>query len=358
MKCRLSQFSLPLSPPLFLMRQKHFKRDGLLLHLEDSGFVGLGEINPLPGLHSENFESAAVQASSLIDRLSESFLPLNINSFRHFIFDVANDLNLFPSVLFGLESALLNLLAQRLNIVPALLLNPDAADVLTINALLAGDSTQMPETLQALLARGCRTVKVKVGREEIASEIALIKELNDQLPEGAVLRLDANQAWEFEEAVQFMQGVGECAIEYLEEPLKNPERLAELAEFSMVKVALDESLVAATPENTTIANNVAALILKPAVLGGALKTELWSKKARQQGVDVVISGSFCSSVGLISEAMIASAFSRSAAGLGTWRWLADDLLTERFAPKNYVVSVEELFSQFASLDETKLDFQD
>ena len=349
MKIDFYHIKLPLNPPLMLMGRLHSIRSGLLIRLADQGRIGYGEANPLPGLHKETIEEVLQQLTALLKRVPGWTIPLSLNEIDTLLKDVEQDKPLLPSLRFALESALLQLAASHYNTLPPNILNPSAASEIEINGLLAGEGGKEAAVLQQMLKAGCKTIKVKVGRHEIDEEIALVKKLSSLLPVNAQLRLDANQAWEMAEARRFMDGVGECAVEYLEEPLKNPADLHLFTDITPVPLALDESMVSASPKDFDVPANVAAFILKPAVLGGAVTVSQWADLAHANDADVVISGSFCSSVGLIAEAGIAAAFSRSAVGLGTWRWLAEDVLNDRFAPKEYHISAKDAFAKLHSI---------
>lgn len=103
------------------------------------------------------------------------------------------------------------------------------------------------------------------GEAGPAADAARVLELLHGSPEGVTLRIDANQAWTMDEALCFSaalagnggwdgcggrpEGVverngGVRAVEYIEEPLRDPRLLGEFWERSgkMVPYALDESL--------------------------------------------------------------------------------------------------------------------
>lgn len=99
------------------------------------------------------------------------------------------------------------------------------------------------------------------GKDGPAKDAGRMLQLLRESPKGSTLRLDANQAWTMDEALGFISGLVEAdgtihsrgqeaplpsaaAIEYIEEPLRNPRTLGELWERSgkAVQYALDESL--------------------------------------------------------------------------------------------------------------------
>ena len=110
-----------------------------------------------------------------------------------------------------------------------------------------------------------------------------MRELGEELGDSISLRLDANRAWGYEEAAEFVRGAPR--FEYLEEPLADPARLPELAREFGVPVALDESLVGMEPEELEEHRYARAVVLKPTLLGGISRTLRMAERALQSRHD-------------------------------------------------------------------------
>jgi L-alanine-DL-glutamate epimerase-like enolase superfamily enzyme len=114
-------------------------------------------------------------------------------------------------------------------------------------------NSRMGESVAA--ASGC--VKVKVGSTDPRADAALVNQVvHAQRKSGRWLRLDANQMWTVDQAVEFANGLtadAVNAIEYVEEPViagsivelsASLEYLRKLSEnWNLLTVALDESLL-------------------------------------------------------------------------------------------------------------------
>ena len=89
-------------------------------------------------------------------------------------------------------------------------------------------------------------------------------------------------------------------------------------EMAAEAVAWDESLRSAEPPS-----GVAALILKPAILGGIKKTQAWMQWAQARDIQVVLSSCFEGPRALQSYARLAHQHHLNdiPQGLDTWRWL-------------------------------------
>jgi len=69
------------------------------------------------------------------------------------------------------------------------------------------------------LRKGFRAIKMKVGRPDLASDIARVKAMRKHLGEGFPLMADANMKWTVEEAVRAARALQPCDLTWLEEPI-------------------------------------------------------------------------------------------------------------------------------------------
>src|SRR5881275_852550 len=69
------------------------------------------------------------------------------------------------------------------------------------------------------LARGFRAIKMKVGRPDLASDVARVEAMRSHLGEGFALMADANMKWSVEEAIGAARALQSCDLTWLEEPI-------------------------------------------------------------------------------------------------------------------------------------------
>jgi L-alanine-DL-glutamate epimerase-like enolase superfamily enzyme len=81
---------------------------------------------------------------------------------------------------------------------------------LSVEALLR----QTDENLQ----KGFRAIKMKVGRSDLASDVARVKAMRAHLGEGFPLMADANMKWTVEEAIRAARALQAYGLTWLEEP--------------------------------------------------------------------------------------------------------------------------------------------
>jgi O-succinylbenzoic acid--CoA ligase len=305
---------------------------GVLLLLEDDrGFAGLGEITLLFGWPGGDRRTFQRQLLALERDLPGTPRPDATGPWDDPAFRLPGLEGIDPMIRAALEQALLCLVAESRSDTPLRFLatrpeNPPAERV-PVAALLEGTGEEPVETALRLAGEGFGTFKLKVGRGDARIDVDRVRRLREALGPGAALRLDANRAWDLGAALSFCREVAPLGIEFIEEPVGDPNDLIELGLAAGIPLALDESLVGRDPASFSPPAGVTHLVLKPAFLGGASATMAWIRRARSLGLTPVISSVFQSAVGWSLDALLAASLGpgAAAAGIGTHRFRPVDL---------------------------------
>ena len=328
---RVFGFSLPLKRPLKIGDSTLEVRGGLLLRLEDdAGHVGWGESSPLPGWYGGiSLSGGERQLRLLCNWMIGHNVPSEIVRLDGALAAWFKPPRPAPSVMFGIETALINLIGAAENKPPARLMTAQPSESVLVNGLILdnADVTQAARTFKRL---GYRAVKLKVGRHDMQTDVQRTQDVYHELGDSVPLRLDANRLWTFEQALEFAAAISDCRLEYIEEPVDDYTRARQFAGRSGLPVALDESLIVMKPGELDYRPYLGALILKPTLLGGLEKTAKLARMARSQKIKVVISSCFESSVGIAALIQLAAAYGtfNTPAGLDTIDWFEHDLLSD------------------------------
>lgn len=272
------------------------ERRGLLLSLAtDDGLRAVGEASPLPGYSPDSLAQArsllrawiasGPEEPTSFDELRSALAPLPPGSAR-----------------FAVETALAGLLARRRGGSLAALFT-DARPVPIRVAVLAPDpgesapggpgSADEPGLLPAAL-------KVKIGRPgRFDDELRQLERLRRVYGDRLALRLDANGALPPAHAAHQLRRLAAFEPEWIEEPVRlwqHADRAAWETVFEeppAVPLAFDESLAIdgfwSSVSSRTGTLNAAAVVLKPAVLGGLLPCLELARQARAVGLRAVAS---------------------------------------------------------------------
>lgn len=192
-----------------------------------------------------------------------------------------------------------------------------------------------PQTAHDLVtAAGCATAKVKVAErgQRLDDDIARCEAVRDALGGAGRLRVDANGAWDVDEAVRAIRALGRFDLEYVEQPVPTLQEMARVRRRVDVPVAADESIRQAA-DPLRVAGLAAAdiVILKVQPLGGVAAA---LRVAEAAGLPAVVSSAVETSVGLAAGVALAAALPELpyACGLGTGRLLAGDVVGDPLVP--------------------------
>ena len=331
------------------------QRQGLLIGLRSGSHIAWTEASPLPGFSQESLQEIEEALISWSESLRLHPQVLRLTGTGDIVNTGLKPLPSHPALHFGLSSALVSLITQKLRISHAELWGLDHRAAIPVNALIDGPPLSWLQQGRERMTQDYRSLKVKVGRQEIKNELAGVFSLARKLRKDISLRLDANRAWSFEEACDFCQQIEPLNIEYIEEPLRDPAGLERLHAETGIPIALDETLQQAfRPENRykVPESGIAAWILKPTLLGDLTLLTSMADMARRRDVKCVLTSSFESDIGVRVLAELSSVLSPGmTCGLGTLRYFQDHLTSDSEVLDQPVIQLSNL-SLEPSLDKT------
>ncbi len=312
-------FSLPLKTAWNSARGSLQQRRGWIIRIRaDNGLQGFGECSPLPEAGSETHELARLNlpadGGTLIGCEAADGL-VRLQEWKQ-----------TPAVRCGIETALLDLLARERQLPLHRLLNPASDGSVAVNGFLGTLEKMEAQQFAAMSRKGYRVVKLKVGLGAVDDELKSLARISPDIPAGIMLRLDANGAWNSEQAARFIEGLTGLPVESLEEPLRHfdPAQWRDLQQQCPFPLALDES-IGAMDENDILHSGVKRLIIKPMVLGGISTSLSLAMRASEHGIQTVATSTVDGAIGVHAAAHLAAAMTISgqpmAHGLDTSCWL-------------------------------------
>ena len=277
--------------------------------------VGVGECSIIPGLSPDfiDFEQYENEIQSVC---------LNIN---HYI-ENQNILEVFPSILFGLETALLDLNSANGVFFDTYFTRKERG--IPINGLIwMGTKEFMIQQIEDKLKEGFTCLKMKVGAIDFEQELSILKSIRDRFSSSEIeLRVDANGAFTPEEALFKLDQLAKFDLHSIEQPIKQGQihLMAELCKNTPLPIALDEELIRVNKfedkKQLLKDINPKYIILKPSLHGGFVGTKEWISLADNQRIPWWITSALESNVGLNAIAQFASSFeNKLPQGLGTGR---------------------------------------
>lgn len=322
MTYEIEERTLHFKQPAGTSRGIYTTRQIWLVRLKDGKREGIGECAPLPDLSCDAISDYA----EVLARFCEKFCQTGV------LDDEA--LRDYPSMRFGLETALLNLRHGACLFDTAF---SHGEEGIPINGLVwMGNYEEMLYRMEEKLEKGFRCVKLKIGAIDFDQELELVKHIRERFSFHEVeLRLDANGAFPYEEALYKLELLSQYAIHSIEQPIKAGQwaYMADLCRESPLPIALDEELIGVNdPEMKAYMLHIIKpryIILKPSLHGGMTGCREWIEAARDLGVGSWITSALESNIGLDAIAQFASHVYgdaiRMPQGLGTGQLFTDNI---------------------------------
>ena len=208
-----------------------------------------------------------------------------------------------PSIIFGIEQALLNLEHQGDLYFPSEF--TEGKDSIKINGLIwMGDSDYMQSQIEEKIKNNFTCIKLKIGTDW-DSEKEILKSLRQKFPKNKIeLRVDANGAFSPEQAKIVLQELAALDIHSIEQPIKagDWEAMAELCKNTPTPIALDEELIGIlnyeSKKELLKIIKPQYIILKPSLIGGFSGSDEWIELAEQNNIGWWITSALESNIGL------------------------------------------------------------
>ena len=327
MRIEIEERTLHFKQPAGTSRGVYTERRIWLVTVTDGSAIGIGECAPLPKLSCDDIPNYAEVLRHFCDEVERtSEIP----------YEALRD---YPSMLFGLETALYEVRRKKEEGRDVLFDTPfSRGEVgIPINGLVwMGTFDEMRERIEQKLEQGFRCVKLKIGAIDFDAELELIKQIRGRFSHHEVeLRVDANGAFRFDEALYKLELLSQYALHSIEQPIKAGQwaNMAELCRESPLPIALDEELIGVNdPEQKRQMLNIIKpryVILKPSLHGGMMGVREWVDIARDMGIGSWITSALESNIGLNAIAQLCSDIYGDAIkmpqGLGTGQLFTDNI---------------------------------
>lgn len=159
-----------------------------------------------------------------------------------------------------------------------------------------------------VLEKGYHTLKLKIGFS-VRKDLDRVRHLQAQLPPETRVRLDANQGYDYLQALQFLEGLEPEGIELLEQPLAPGawNDMTRLAAMSPVPLMLDEAIGDEEDLDQAIETGCAkAVKFKLMKCGSLSRLEKMIKKASDARLKVILGNGVATDLGCLHEAQVAA----------------------------------------------------
>lgn len=298
-------------------------RETWFIILKEGNKTGIGECGMLRGLSIDDrpdYEEKLKWACESIDLGLETLYA---------------QLTEFPSLQIGLETAFRSLQREDpFEIFPSQFSRGKVG--IPINGLIwMGDKEFMKKQISEKLKSGFSCIKMKIGGIDFHTELDLLGSVRKEFSVTDIeLRVDANGAFDPENALEKLHRLSELDLHSIEQPIKQGQwdEMARLCEVTPLPIALDEELIGVftSEEKTKLLETIRPqfIVLKPTFIGGFKGSDHWISLVEDKGHDWWVTSALESNVGL--NAISQYTFTKSSKlpqGLGTGSLYVNNIIS-------------------------------
>ncbi|MFM7024105.1 MAG: mandelate racemase/muconate lactonizing enzyme family protein [Flavobacteriales bacterium] len=234
------QAPIKLKEPFVISLSRHEYAENIIILIKtDDGFVGFGECCPFKMINGESMESGFEVGKHLAKNLIGKN-PLDIAA-CHLTMDATIYSN--SSIKSAFDIALHDIAAQHAQLpLYAFLGGKNNKTLITDYTVSIGEASKMAADAQKYIAGGFQIIKVKLGGSK-EEDVERIKKIREAIGIEIPLRIDANQGWRAEEAVDTLKALAPYNIQHCEEPIPRWDfmELPRIKKESPISIMSDES---------------------------------------------------------------------------------------------------------------------
>ena len=298
MQIRTFQQSLELLHTFRISRSADDTRESLLIGITGEGRFGLGEAAPM-ARYDQTVSSAREALRGIEDLLAGPPRPLTPESIAGIIEPAGERLGGQKAALAALDIALWDMMGRESERPLYSILDLDPASTPVTSYTIGIDS---PDVIARKVeeAASFPVLKVKMGLDNDYEIMEQIRSLTDK-----PVRIDANEGWTREEALEKIQWLESRNVQFIEQPLpvSSLEETRWLAERVSIPLFADESLqdIRDLPGLVGAYGGINIKLMK---CGGITEALRLIRAARGLGLEIMLGCTIESSIGITAAAQI------------------------------------------------------
>jgi L-Ala-D/L-Glu epimerase len=322
-KLEIERRTLKLTTPLQTSYGAVAERELLIVALGDGdGPTGFGEAAPL-----QPYDGVSVDAVAHTLERYRPALERSRGADGAQLLEACRQVEDLPAALAAIDLALWDRAGRRAGKPVAALLSDDAVARVPVNATIAAlDRLGAAEQAASAVQAGYTCLKLKVGVGDDAGRVAAARAAAGP---HAAIRLDANGAWNVEQAVAAIEALSPAGLELVEEPVHGLAAMREVRERVAVRVSIDETAAQHGALTAGVADAVCLKISRCAGIAGLLAA---AALVRSTGAEVYLASTLDGPLGVAAAVHAAAALASRGpmphcglATLGLFEGIEDEL---------------------------------
>jgi L-alanine-DL-glutamate epimerase-like enolase superfamily enzyme len=233
------KFSIPMHPFTIATGTMHYAQNILIRIHTDAGYYGVGECSAFPMIVGET-QATCFEMAKDFAKLWKGKQALDIQTRLREL----HDFTAFNATIkSAFDMALHDLAAKSAGQPLYVFLGGKKKPIETDLTIGIDTPEKMAETAVRFKTNGVRMIKIKLGKQA-KEDVERVRRIRAAVGDEIILRIDANQGWDFASAHDALRLMGPSNIQFCEQPLRHWDdyRLPELRQSSPIKIMADESV--------------------------------------------------------------------------------------------------------------------
>jgi len=216
-----------------------FAENVIVIIKTKNGITGYGDCSPFMSINGESMDTCFIVAQYL----AKSLIGKNALDIAHCSLVMDKTIYANTSIKSAFDIALYDIASQQAELpLYQFLSGTNNKKIITDYTVSIGEANKMANDAQKIIDNGFQFIKVKLGGTK-ENDIERIELIRNQIGMDTPIRIDANQGWSVNDAIEILNKLGQYNIQHCEEPIArwNFMELRKVKEQSPIPVMADES---------------------------------------------------------------------------------------------------------------------
>lgn len=234
------KLSIPLKQPFVISLGPQYDADNIIVIIKTKeGITGWGECSPYMSINGESMDTCFIVGQYIAKALKGK----DVLDIEGCTMAMDRIITRNESIKSAFDMALYDIAAQHAQLPLYKFLGGTKSKIISTDMTVGlGSPQKMAKEAMEYKAAGFPSIKVKLGTTS-EEDTARIKAIRDAIGNDLPLRIDANQGWSVNVAIETLNALAVYGIEHCEEPIAkwNYMELPHIRKNSPVKIMADES---------------------------------------------------------------------------------------------------------------------
>lgn len=297
------RLTIPMEPFVIATETSYHTQNVFIRIHTDEGIVGMGECSAFPMLAGET-QTTCFEIAKEFARILKGKDPLAIGDCLQSLHDYIAFNSTIKS---AFDIALHDIAAKSAGVPLFKFLGGKLKSIQTDLTIGIDKPEKMAATAIEFIKNGVKTIKIKLGKN-YKEDVERVKLIRHAVGPDITLRVDANQGWNYEEALFTLTNIAPFDIQFCEQPMRqwNDPLLPALRKKSPVKIMADESVFNHYDAIRLIEAEACDYInIKLAKSGGILEAIKIADEAQKRNIPCMLGGMIESRLALTAKVHLA-----------------------------------------------------